>query len=976
MPTILSPLRVLGDVLANRFLLFCLIIVPAAHAQNLDVTFRYVPMPGESFVRAFLPGSFNGWGPNSNGRISVGAPSQMVYADSLDQWLYTTSLSIDQTYEYKVHLHLDGSGSNGQWISDPLNDRVNPAENNNSVITIRDPMAFQLARQENERGEIVEVSAGLFSTQPLTEITFEVNETPQDGLPFYNADAGTFRYTLPASVPPGSQFKISARDALGRTVSSEIGLVPPTVEDLPRPEGIRDGINYEANDPTKVTLSLFAPQQNYVHVLGDFNDWQIDDAYLMKRDAITEDSVHWWLEIDGLNAQQEYAYQYLIDGEKRIADLYSEKLLDPANDPFISPTTYPNLKPYPIGKTQGMISVLQTGQAPYPWVIENFERPPQKDLVIYELLVRDFVEAHDYATLVDTLDYLDRLGVNAIELMPIAEFGGNINWGYQPQFYFAPDKYYGPANSFKRFIDEAHQRGIAVILDVVYNHVDYPSPLIELFGATNENPWINLPARHPFNVFFDLNHENAYTQYWLDRVNEYWLTEFKVDGFRFDLSKGFTQKDTGGNVGAWGQYDASRIALLKRMANQTWEVDSTAYVILEHFAEDREERELALHGTSEGRAGMMLWNNANHPYNEATMGYHSNGNSDFSHAYYGAGGRNWSVPNLVSYMESHDEQWLMFKNTKFGACERSPSGGTACDPGLNANFNTYNIRRLPIALDRMKMAGAFFFLLPGPKMMWEFGELGYGYGDRGEQCLKPGSGHGDCPSFAPGRTSPKPIRWDYRHDELRAKLYKTWSALINLRNDYEVFRSTETQVSLHLRQPVKRIELVHPSMRVTIVGNFGVTEGDTPTDLGELGIWYDYFSGDSLEVDGTDGVRFLQPGQFHVYTTQRLPTPEPDLITVDIAEETTLPQRYELEQNYPNPFNPSTTIRYILPEANHVHLEVFNVLGQRVVLLAEGFQPPGQQTVTFDASHLPSGPYLYRLQAGDQVLTKTMVLVK
>ncbi len=944
-------------------------LVPA-YAQTLDVTFRYVEQPGDNFMRVFLPGEFNGWGPNNGGQIAIGAPSLMTLDTDLDQWLYTTALQVGQDYQYKVHFHFNGSGSEWQWISDPFNDRINVNDNNNSVVTITDPMVFQPARRQNEDGEIVEVSAGVFGSEDITALTFEINGVAQDGLPFFDAEKSIFRYELPEPVVCALQFKLTATDAVGGTASVEVGVVPPAIQEAARPADIRDGITYFDNDPTKAALSLFAPGKCFVHVLGDFNNWQIDDAFLMKRDVIRDDSVHWWLEIDNLNATQEYAYQFLVDGELRMADLYSEKILDPGNDPFIPEATYPNLKPYPEGQTQGLVSVLQPGRDAYPWVVEDFERPPQGELVIYEMLLRDFVAAHDYATLVDTLDYFDRLGVNAIELMPIAEFGGNINWGYQPQFYFAPDKYYGPADDLRRFIDEAHQRGIAVILDVVYNHVDLPSPLIELFGATDTNPWINVPARHPFNVFFDLNHEDPYTQYWLDRVNAYWLTEFKVDGFRFDLSKGFTQRNTGGNVGAWGNYDASRIALLKRMADQIWAVDPDAYVILEHFAEDREERELATYGMDEGKPGMMLWNNANFNYNEATMGYHDGGKSDFSHAYYGPGGRGWPVPHTISYMESHDEQWLMFRNISFGACERS--FGDGCDPSLNENFGTYNVRNLPTALDRMKMAGAFFFLLPGPRMMWQFGELGYGYGDRGEQCLR----DNDCPPFAPGRTSPKPIRWDYRDDPLRQKLYQAWAALINLRNEHEVFRSTETQVTLDLDDAVKRIHLSHPEMEVEIVGNFGVTEGANIARFSNPPrFWYDFFSGDSLDVTGSRSTT-LDPGAFHVYTSRRITPPEPGLITVAVEDAADVPETFHLEQNYPNPFNPATTIRYRLAEAGPVRLDVFDVLGRRVAVLVDAFIPGGTHEVVFDAGPLPSGPYVYRLQTGNRIETKTMVLVR
>ena len=83
-----------------------------------------------------------------------------------------------------------------------------------------------------------------------------------------------------------------------------------------------------------------------------------------------------------------------------------------------------------------------------------------------------------------------------------------------------------------------------------------------------------------------------------------------------------------------------------------------------------------------------------------------------------------------------------------------------------------------------------------------------------------------------------------------------------------------------------------------------------------------------------------------------------------------------MHQNYPNPFNPSTTIRYALPARTHVTLTAFNTLGQRVAVLVEGEVEPGYHDVTFDASGLASGVYLYRLEAGDFVQTRRLVLVK
>ena len=127
------------------------------------------------------------------------------------------------------------------------------------------------------------------------------------------------------------------------------------------------------------------------------------------------------------------------------------------------------------------MAVFRTRPAQYVWDNSTFTPPAKDDLIIYELLVRDFVAAHDFKTIRDTLDYLDRLGVNAIEFMPVTEFDGNSSWGYNPAMYFAVDKYYGPADRFKEVIDSCHGRGIAVIMDIVLNHAYGNNPLVKMY---------------------------------------------------------------------------------------------------------------------------------------------------------------------------------------------------------------------------------------------------------------------------------------------------------------------------------------------------------------------------------------------------------------------------------------------------------------------------------------------------------------
>ncbi len=726
---------------------------------------------------------------------------------------------------------------------------------------------------------------------------------------------------------------------------SFVVMINPPVTNLPLPSGNVHGINYTGT--SSVTLALYAPYKDFVYVIGDFNDWKVDSSYYMYRDEANTDSVTWWLTINNLNPGEEYAFQYLVDGQIRIGDPYTEKVLDSYNDSYISDSTYPGLKPYPYGKTSEMVSVLQTDQQEYQWQSTGFQRPAKTDLVIYELLIRDFVSTHNYQTLKDTIGYLKNLGVNAIELMPVMEFDGNESWGYNPAYHAALDKYYGPKDDLKRFVDAAHANGIAVILDIVLNHAYGQNPLVRLYfdNVNNrpaaDNPWFNVISPNPIYFWgYDFNHESSATKYYVDRINKYWLTEYHIDGFRFDFSKGFTNTPGDG----WN-YDPARIAILERMADRIWQTDSGAYVILEHFTANQEEIELSNYG-------MMLWGNHNCNYNQATMGYPSGpcGTWDFSGISYKV--RDWTNPYLVGYMESHDEERLMYKNLQYG----NSSGD-------------YNIKHFSTAIQRIKEAAAFFFTVPGPKMIWQFGELGY-----------------DISIDYPCRVCNKPILWNYYDSPARLKLYKVFKTLINLKKDYPAFRSNN--FSIDAAGNFKKINIYDSTMDVAVVGNFNVQPSTGDPGFTQTGTWYDYFSGDSIIVTSTQGSILLLPGEFHIYTTIRLPKPEDDILNDIQKSENQVVREFGLEQNFPNPFNPSTVIRFNVEENSHVILKIYDVLGREVKTLVNSEMNNGQYSLTWNCDNnsgekVSSGIYLYRMEAipaagltGKYIQSKKMLLIK
>ena len=189
------------------------------------------------------------------------------------------------------------------------------------------------------------------------------------------------------------------------------------------------------------------------------------------------------------------------------------------------------------------------------------------------------------------------------------------------------------------------------------------------------------------------------------------------------------------------------------------------------LTENSEEKVLSDHG-------FMLWGNARNNYLEAAMGY----SSDLSMASYLNLG--WSEPGLVTYMESHDEERMMYKNIAWG----------------NAGIG-YDIKDLRTALNRVRLAATFFFTIPGPKMIWQFGELGY-----------------DISIDVNGRTGEKPIKWDYLTDIDRYRLYRFFKLLINLKKTQPAFRTNNFTWSLST--PMKRIQLNDPSDESKYSGQF------------------------------------------------------------------------------------------------------------------------------------------------------------
>lgn len=721
----------------------------------------------------------------------------------------------------------------------------------------------------------------------------------------------------------------------------------------------RDGVTY-LNNGTSAVLSLTAPNKQFVHVIGEFNNWTTSAASYLKRtpnaSGAADNSVdgRWWVQIDGLTPGQEYAYQFLVDGDLRVADPYTEKVLDPSNDQYINTaayTVYPGLKAYPTGRTTGIVSVLQSNAPAYTWQTTNFQRPARTDMVIYELLVRDFVARHDYKTVTDSLDYIKRLGVNVLELMPVNEFEGNESWGYNPSFFFAPDKYYGTKNDLKKLVDEAHKRGIAVVLDVVLNHAFGQSPMVQMYfengNPSASSPWFNTTAKHPYNVGYQFNHESPYTKYFTKQVIQHWLTEYRIDGFRYDLAGGFSQVEkTGATYDA--VYDQTRVDIWKDYYNFQMSVDAASYPILESFAANTEGKTLADYG-------LMLWGNMTNSYNEATMGYNENGKSNFNWGYYKE--RNWNSPNLVTYMESHDEQRLMYKNLRFGN-----------------RAGSYSTRDLNTALARQEAAAAFFFTVPGPRMIWQFGELGY---DQSIFMCTDGTLPNDNGTDAQYgqdqscKLSNKPALWNYYQNANRRRLFDVYRSLITLKTQEPAFENPAS-FTQNVNGAVKTIHLTDPRLNVTIVGNFDVQTATVVPNFQAAGTWYNYLTGEAITVTNPAAPLTLAPGQYAVYTSRKISVPTGTVLATKAQQAAAALQLVA----QPNPAGNLAQLRYTLPQATTVQVTITNLLGATVHTLPATRQAAGAQEVALPLQHLTSGVYIVQLTTGQQRQSVRLVVQK
>jgi len=902
-----------------RILIF---LFTLGYAQSLDITFRYVETPSDNFVRVFIPGTMpegtnNDWGPNSNGFISPDAPSQMVYNEETDSYEKSYNLNVDDQYLYKIHFHHNSSGTNNSWISDPLNPQVTNDEWNNSILNVTDPLFFQPARHMNENDQIDGFSIGIFSSGTVDSIRYCIGGDTLSGASFYQENGTLYlSFDPPQSLYDPLWIQASIDGQLFEVYNvGEIDIV-----EEPLPEGVEMGPNWI--DDT-MFLAVYAPSQPAMKVIvtNPGTSGEDSDAFMMNKDPELEDT--WWIQLDMPNGQ--YEYEYLLINGTRVADPLSRYLSN--------------------GRTRIEIGAGGISTADdYEWQSSNYIRPSLDTLIIYELHVDDFAaQGNGQGTFEDVMNKLDHLksaGINAIELLPVTDFPGTHSWGYDPHLISAVESNYGTPEDFKILVDAAHSRGMAIIMDIVWNHIRSSSPIWEIQPDYNLNPYIKYHTELNPNEtegswgMLDWDHFNSKTIEYINKVNKIWIEEYKIDGFRFDATR---------MIG----WDLSQPELgLPAWTTAILDLDPTIYQIAEHLPADpwlidNTNLTSAWHDSFHD----ILLSDAHNQFNSATT---------FMkrvvelHEYSNVGNAYANRNQAVKYMISHDEQSILQEMVV---------------------FNNYSIEE---ALERDKFYATIMFTSLGIPMLFQGQEFGLQTG------WTDANNNGDYEE----KLQYRPVDWSLLDSEVGQSHLDHYSKLARFRKMnpafyrgifYDLWRYEAERVIVY---GYKDESEGNNNDQIVVIANFSEydrTINDVP--FISAGDWYNVFDpGNDLTTnDGNYGEYFISAKTAMVYTNTEWQLSTDKFYTV--------PKKYQIIELYPNPFNGSLNIQFSITGVTKAKIQIYDLSGRLLKVFKFKVNDHTKKRIVWDAKSdsgldLPSGIYIVSLKTENELTNKKILYLK
>lgn len=403
----------------------------------------------------------------------------------------------------------------------------------------------------------------------------------------------------------------------------------------------------------------------------------------------------------------------------------------------------------------GKLSAFTLGYIPYVWSAEetNWKTPAIQDLILYELNLAEFGGSLQGA--IDRLDYLADLGVNALSVMPVNNVSLEVDWGYLPLGYFGVDERFGRRDDFQRFIDAAHQRGLAVIVDAVYGHTGGDFPYADLYRRLryHENPFMGSFAKDYFSdlgVSTDFNH--ALTRDFFYSVNLHWLNTYHIDGFRYDCVPNY--------------WDGALGAGYANLVFNTYEYVKQSIASLTRFDAPEEPRLIQIAEQLEAPEGVLEQSYSNATWQNATFGA----------AAACARGTAGAVENLghrlgaLGYIERANQNGETMAKAPLQYIENHDHSRFLCEFGLrHRDWNPlfaegdrgqwYRLQPYLIALLAAK----------GIPMLWQGQEFGENY-------FLPDNGLGRVLLL-------RPLRWDYFYDTAGKSLVQLTRKLLSLRNN-------------------------------------------------------------------------------------------------------------------------------------------------------------------------------------------------
>ena len=893
--------------------------------QSLDVAFRYVAGPNDDFIRVFVPGTMpsgtsNDWGPNSNGMIAPSAPSRMNYNETTDSYEKTYSLSVGDEHQYKIHFHHNSSGSNYTWIPDPLNPLTTDDNWTNSILEVTDPLLFQEARHLNSVGEVTGFSMGIFASEGVDSLRYSIGGDTLPGTEYYQDNGVLY---IPFNPPLSVYDPIWVQASISGSWDTVYDFGAIEIIEAPIPGGIDLGPTWLNNS---MFLAVYAPSQPVMRVVVNSleNASEEPEALTMYKDPNIQDT--WWIELDLPGG--EYEYEYLLINGNRIADPFSRRLTNGKTRIEIGP---------------GGISTADD----FIWSSNDYIRPSLDTLIIYELHVDDFsAQGNGQGTFLDVIDRLDHLkmaGINAIELLPITEFPGTHSWGYDPQLMSAVEENYGTPEEFMRLVDEAHSRGIAVIIDLVWNHIKSTSPIWEIQPDYDLNPYIKLHTDLNPNEaegswgMLDWDHFNTNTIDYINRVNKIWVDEYRVDGFRFDAMYmiGWDMQQQEYGIPAWStelrNHDPTIYQIAEHLPSNPWLIENTD--LSSGWHDSFHDRLLNdVHGQSLSTMSIMRQIVGLHEYSDWGDPYNSR-------------------TQAVKYMVSHDEQSILQEMV---------------------TFNSYSIEE---ARSRDKFYATILFTSLGIPMLFQGQEFGLqtGWDDDNNNG-----------NYDDEKLQYRPVDWSLLNTDIGQSHLEHYSKLAKLRKSnpafyegtfYDLYRYTSQKVIVY---GYKDESPNNNDDQVVVVANFSSLERTIENvPFLSSGIWYDALNPTNVITIDEDNYydEYSIPAKSAIVFTNR------DYQLAIPSSNVSVPDQFELMECYPNPFNGKLNIRYHINKVSDIYVTIYDLSGKVIKSFESEPKYPGQHQLIWDTKNnngdaVATGLYFISLSSKNRTTNKKVLYLK